>query len=255
MIVFEKISKKFGDLVVLDEIDINIPPNKITFVIGRSGEGKSVAIKHMIGLLKPDSGEIYVEGEKLSALDEDGLIEHRKKFGMLFQHAALFDSMDVLSNVSFPLIEQHNGISSKEINERAEACLASVGLTNVMKRFPSELSTGEQKRVGLARALVGNPKIILYDEPTTGMDPLISEMIDNLIVKINCDLPDVSSVVISHDIKATLATAEQIIMIYRGKVILEGDADTFLHTDNPIVRQFLSGKFDEGSDFFSSLIS
>ncbi|MDE3268970.1 MAG: ATP-binding cassette domain-containing protein [Pseudomonadota bacterium] len=243
-------SKRFGDLQVLDGVDLHIPANKITFLIGRSGEGKSVTIKHMIGLMKPDSGEIYVDGKRLSALQSDKeLREHRKKFGLLFQHSALFDNMDVLNNVCFPIRELEPDLPDTIVEQRAIDCLSKVEMNKMLDRFPNELSTGEKKRAGLARALASEPKILLYDEPTTGIDPLLCETVDRLIVKINNDSPSVSSVVISHDIKAALAIAEKIIMLHHGKVILAGDAETFRRSDNPVVRQFLSGKISQASAF------
>lgn len=248
MIAFENISKKFGSTTVLDEICLQIPKNKITFIIGRSGEGKSVTIKHIIGLLRPDSGRVIVDDEEITAFNTAQMRQHRKKFGMLFQHSALFDSMSVLDNVIFPLRE-HTNLSHKAMRVKAEESLARVGLGDVLQRYPSELSTGEQKRTGLARALVNDPHVLLYDEPTTGMDPLIAEMIDNLIVKINDELSEVTSVVISHDIKATLATADKIIMLYQGKVVLEGDPETFRNTSNPVVEQFMAGQVEGPMQF------
>lgn len=241
MIKFVDVNKSFAGIKVLDQMNLQIPRRKITFIIGKSGEGKSVTIKHMIGLLRPQSGEIYVDGQEITGKDSRAMRQHRKQFGMLFQHSALFDSMDVLANVTFPL-KEHSRLSEAEMRDKAEESLQRVGLQDVLHRLPSELSTGEKKRVGLARALVTEPKILLYDEPTTGMDPLISEMIDELIVKINNELEEVTSIVISHDIKATLATADKIIMIYQGKVILEGNPETFIATDNLIVQQFLAGR-------------
>ena len=243
MITFDNISKKFGNTTVLNKICLNIPPNKITFVIGRSGEGKSVTIKHIIGLLRPDSGRIVVDDEEITSFNIAQMHQHRKKFGMLFQHSALFDSMSVLDNVIFPLCE-HTRLSRQAMQAKAEESLDRVGLSDVLQRYPSELSTGEKKRTGLARALVNDPRVLLYDEPTTGMDPLIAEMIDNLIVKINAELPEVTAVVISHDIKATLATADKIIMLYQGKVVLEGDPDTFRTTRDPVVCQFMAGQVE-----------
>ncbi len=248
MIAFENISKKFGNTTVLDEICFSIPKNKITFIVGRSGEGKSVTIKHIIGLLRPDSGRIVVAEEEITAFNTTQMRQHRKKFGMLFQHSALFDSMSVLDNVVFPLRE-HTRLSRHAMRLKAEESLARVGLSDVLQRYPSELSTGEKKRTGLARALVNDPHVLLYDEPTTGMDPLIADMIDNLIVKISAELPEVTSVVISHDIKATLATADKIIMLYRGKVVLDGSPDTFKTTRDPVVCQFMAGQVEGPMQF------
>ena len=249
MIKFVDVNKSFAGIKVLDQMNLHIPRRRITFIIGKSGEGKSVTIKHMIGLLRPQAGEIYVDGQEITGKDHREMRLHRKQFGMLFQHSALFDSMDILANVTFPL-KEHSLFSYAEMRDKAEESLQRVGLQDVLHRLPSELSTGEKKRVGLARALVTEPKILLYDEPTTGMDPLISEMIDELIVKINNEIQEVTSVVISHDIKATLATADKIIMIYQGKVILEGDPQTFTSTDNLIVQQFLAGRTDGPMEFF-----
>ena len=249
MIKFVDVNKSFAGIKVLDQMNLHVPRRQITFIIGKSGEGKSVTIKHMIGLLRPQSGEIYVDGQEITGKDSRAMRDHRKQFGMLFQHSALFDSMDVLANVTFPL-KEHSRYSVAEMRDKAEESLQRVGLQDVLHRLPSELSTGEKKRIGLARALVAEPKILLYDEPTTGMDPLISEMIDELIVKINNELQEVTSVVISHDIKATLATADKIIMIYQGKVILEGSPETFTSTDNLIVQQFLAGRTDGPMEFF-----
>ena len=213
-----------------------------------AAQGKSVTIKHIIGLLRPDSGQIFVDDEEITSLTVAQMHQHRKKFGMLFQHSALFDSMTVLDNVIMPLRE-HTNLSRATMHAKAKESLARVGLGDVLQRFPSELSTGEKKRTGLARALVNDPQVLLYDEPTTGMDPLIAEMIDNLIVKINHEMPEVTSVVISHDIKATLATADKIIMLYKGKVVLEGSPETFRHTHNPIVKQFMAGQVEGPMQF------
>ncbi len=248
MIEFKQVRKVFGSRVVLDDLDIVVPPGKITFIIGKSGEGKSVTIKNLMGLMHPDRGQIIVDGEDITKLDEEQLRFYRRKFGMLFQNAALFDSMTVGENVIFPLRE-HTRLPLPAMLERVEEVLALIGLPGIQHKFPTELSTGEKKRVGLARALVTKPKYILYDEPTTGMDPLVSEMIDGLIVQINRDVPDVSSIVISHDLKAALATAENIVMLYQGKVALAGPPDAFRKTKDPVVRQFFSGSVEGPMEF------
>ena len=248
LILFKNVTKRFGDYTVLDGIDLHIPKGKITVILGKSGEGKSVTIKHIMGLLKPTNGRIVVDGEDITDFSEQDLRRYRKKFGMLFQHAALFDSMSVGENVMFPLRE-HFSLSEKEMLDRAEAVLVSAGLPNIQHKFPVELSTGEKKRVGLARALVHEPKVILYDEPTTGMDPLVSEMIDELIVKVNTDNPELTSVVISHDMKAALEIAENLVMIYKGKVQLEGPPSVFKEADDAVVRQFFAGKVEGPMEF------
>ncbi|PJF33976.1 MAG: ABC transporter ATP-binding protein, partial [Phototrophicales bacterium] len=207
MIHFHGITKTFGTFTVLDNLDLHIPKGKITFIVGKSGEGKSVTIKHIMGLLRPTKGWIEVDGENINDLDETDIRLYRRKFGMLFQHAALFDSLSVFDNVAFPLVE-HGWKDKKAVRNRVGEVLQQVEIADTADKFPPALSTGEKKRVGLARALVAKPKILLYDEPTTGMDPLVSEMIDDLIVEVNLREADMTSVVISHDLKAAMATAE-----------------------------------------------
>ena len=248
MIHFQQITKAFGKNRVLDRLELDIPAGQITFIVGKSGEGKSVTIKHVMGLLKPDSGRIIVDGDDVTDYNHKQLLMYRRKFGMLFQHAALFDSMTVGENVEFPLRE-HTKMALPDMLRRVEEVLAQVGLPKVQHRYPNELSTGEKKRVALARALVTKPKIMLYDEPTTGMDPLVSEMIDELIVKLNKDERDMTSVVISHDLKAALATAENIAMLYKGRVALFGSPQDFRSSKDPVVRQFFSGKVEGPIEF------
>jgi len=248
LIEFKNVRKAFGKRVVLDDLDLVIPPGKITFIIGKSGEGKSVTIKHLMGLMHPDHGQIIVDGEDITSLDHEQLRLYRRKFGMLFQNAALFDSLSVGENVIFPLRE-HSRMPVPSMLERVEEVLSLAGLPGIQHKYPTELSTGEKKRVGLARALVTKPKFLLYDEPTTGMDPLVSEMIDGLIVQVNRDVPGVSSIVISHDLKAALATAENIVMLYQGKVALAGPPDEFRKTKDPVVRQFFSGRVEGPMEF------
>jgi len=248
IIEFHNITKRFGKRAVLDQLDLAIPKGKITFIVGKSGEGKSVTIKHIMGLLKPDQGKIIVDGEDITSFEHEQLREYRKKFGMLFQHAALFDSMTVGENVIFPL-KEHTSMSMPDMLRRVEDVLVQVGLPNMQHKFPTELSTGEKKRVGLARALVAKPAIILYDEPTTGMDPLVSEMIDDLIVQVNQEIPDITSVVISHDLKAAMATAEYIVFLYKGKIALAGSPADFKISKDPVVRQFFSGKVEGPMEF------
>lgn len=249
MIEFQKVTKIFGTFRVLDELDLHIPAGKITLILGKSGEGKSVTIKHIMGLLKPTSGRVIVDGEDITEFDEEQLLHYRKKFGMLFQQAALFDSLSVGENVIFPLRE-HTDMKLKDMRDRAEEVLEQVGLPGIQSKFPDALSTGEKKRVGLARALVHRPKIILYDEPTTGMDPLVSEMIDNLIVEVSKHDKELTSVVISHDLKAALDIADNCVMLYKGRVQLAGPPDAFRQSKDPVIRQFFAGKVDGPMEFF-----
>lgn len=248
MITFENVTKSFGRHTVLDHLNLRIPAGQITFIVGKSGEGKSVTIKHIMGLLHPDEGRIIVDGEDMTDFGNEQLRIYRRKFGMLFQQAALFDSLTCGENVLFPL-KEHTNLSLPAMLERVEQVLVQVGLPNIQHKYPTELSTGEKKRVGLARALVTKPKVMLYDEPTTGMDPLVSEMIDELIVKLNQEEKEMTSVVISHDLKATLATAENIAMLYKGRVILFGRPDEFRKSTDPVVRQFFSGKVEGPMEF------
>jgi phospholipid/cholesterol/gamma-HCH transport system ATP-binding protein len=248
IIQFKNITKTFGTRTVLDHLDLEIPRGKITFIVGKSGEGKSVTIKHIMGLLKPDEGKIVVNGEDITDYNHQQLRDYRKKFGMLFQQAALFDSMTVGENVIFPL-KEHTKLSLPEMLKRVETALEQVGLPNMQHKYPTELSTGEKKRVGLARALVGQPDIVLYDEPTTGMDPLVSEMIDELIVRVNHDIQGITSIVISHDLKAALATGEYIVFLYKGKIALAGSPKDFKASKDPVVRQFFSGKVEGPMEF------
>ena len=248
IITFKNITKRFGSRAVLDHLNLEIPRGKITFIVGKSGEGKSVTIKHIMGLLKPDEGRIVVDGVDITDFEHEELRHYRKKFGMLFQHAALFDSLTVGENVIFPL-KEHTNLALPEMLRRVETVLEQVGLPNMQHKFPTELSTGEKKRVGLARALVSRPEIILYDEPTTGMDPLVSEMIDDLIVQVNDEIEGITSIVISHDLKAALATGEYIVFLYKGKIALAGTPDDFKSTKDPVVRQFFSGKVEGPMEF------
>ena len=248
MIHFKKVTKIFGTRKILDELDLHIPKGKITVILGKSGEGKSVTIKHIMGLLKPTTGRVIVDGNDITDYGTKELRDHRKKFGMLFQHAALFDSMTVGENVTFPLRE-HTNLAEKDMLEKAELYLSQAGLPNIQHKYPPELSTGEKKRVGLARALVHDPKVILYDEPTTGMDPLVSDMIDNLIVKVNKENRQLTSVVISHDLKAALEIAENLVMLYKGKVQLSGPPSEFRNADDPIINQFFSGRVEGPMEF------
>ncbi len=233
----KSLKKSFGSHVVLDGIDLTIEDGKTTVIIGQTGCGKSVLIKHIIGLLKPDDGQILIDGVEFTNMKGKEFSNIIKNFGVLFQNAALFDSMTTGENVAFPLIE-HTKLSKKEIDKKVEEKLAIVGLKGVEQLYPSELSGGMKKRVGLARAIALDPKVLIFDEPTTGLDPVMSDTIDNLIVGTQKHL-GVTSIVISHDIQGTFKIAHKIAMLYKGKVVLYGSPDDFKNTENPIVRQFL----------------
>lgn len=237
MIELIKISKSFNGQKVLDELDLTIDSERITVIIGQSGGGKSVLLKHAIGLIRPDSGQIIVDGVDITKLNDKMLNEARRKFGMLFQDAALFDSMTVGENVAFPLRE-HTRLSIKEINKVVNDKLNLVGLDNVTNKMPSELSGGMRKRVGLARAIALDPKIVLFDEPTTGLDPIMRESIDKLIVSTQ-QRTKATFVVISHDIESTFMIAHKVAMLYQGKIVAVGTPDEMRLSDNSFVRRFI----------------
>ena len=239
MIKLVNICKSFNNQKVLDELNLEIEPEKITVIIGQSGGGKSVLIKHMIALTKPDSGHILVDGVDITRQNDKELNETRKKFGMLFQEAALFDSMTVGENVAFPLRE-HTRQSKKEIDKIVVEKLLQVGLDNVVHKMPSELSGGMRKRVGLARALALDPKIILFDEPTTGLDPIMCDAINKLIIQTQ-QRTNATCVVISHDIESTFKIAHKVAMLYNGKIVEEGTPDEIRMTKEKVVKQFIKG--------------
>lgn len=230
--------KSFGKHKIHKGIDLKIVKGAITYIIGPSGTGKSVLLKQLCGLMPPTSGKVFVDGQDLTQMKRAELVEMRKKFGILFQNAALFDSMNVYENVAFPLVE-HTKKSRDEISRIVTEKLRLVGLRDVEEKMPSELSGGMKKRVGLARAIALDPDIILYDEPTTGLDPIMCDVVDNLIHDTQKEL-GVTSIVISHDIESTLKIADYIAMLYDGKVVLYGTPEDFKTTDNPYVKQFFS---------------
>jgi phospholipid/cholesterol/gamma-HCH transport system ATP-binding protein len=231
------IEKAFGVHQVLRGVDLDIERGKINIIIGGSGQGKSVLMKHLMGLLKPDAGHIYVDGEDVVPLDDYQLNRVRRKFGMLFQYAALFDSLTVEENVAFPLVE-HTTKSKAEVREIVRQRLASVGLKNIEKKYPAELSGGMRKRVGLARALVLEPQILLYDEPTTGLDPVATKNVDDMIRDISKQT-GVTSIVISHDMASTFRIADRISMLYEGRIIVTGEPDEVLRSSHPFLREFV----------------
>ncbi len=233
------VHKSFGSNYVLRGANLKIIKGESVVILGGSGSGKSVLLKHLIGLLAPDKGTITVDGADLSKLDENDLNELRKKFGMLFQAAALFDSMSVWENVGFGL-KRHTKLSDKEIKEIAVEKLRHVGLTGIEDRMPSDLSGGMRKRVGLARAIAMEPEILLYDEPTTGLDPIMADAINDLIVEMREKLK-ITSVAITHDIKSAYKIADRIAMLYNGEIIETGSPDNIRNTLNPIVKQFIEG--------------
>ena len=239
MIEVKNLWKSFNGDQVLKGVNLSIPDGETLVVIGRSGGGKSVLLKHIIGLMKPDKGEVWIDGVEITRLHEHDLNEVRKKFGMLFQGAALFDSMSVYENVAFGLLE-HTDISEPEIRLKVKENLSLVGLPGVEEKKPAELSGGMRKRVGLARAIAMDPKIILYDEPTTGIDPIMGDIINDLILKLH-DKFGVTSVAVTHDMVSAYKIADHIALLYKGEIVQVGTPDQIKNSSNPIVRQFISG--------------
>lgn len=232
------VCKRFGDLVVLDHVDLVFPRGQTTAVIGPSGTGKSVMLKHIVGLLRPDAGEVRVFGVDMARAPERVVYQVRRRMGMLFQDGALFDSMSTGDNIAFPLARHRPDVRPKERRERVDAVLEMVELPGLYDRPVSALSGGQRKRVGLARAIVTEPEIVLFDEPNSGLDPMTSDAIDQLIVSMKERL-HITFVVISHDIVGTLNVADRICMLYGGKVVARGTTEEVTHSDHPIVRRFL----------------
>jgi len=241
MIEVTNLHKAFNGTEVLKGLNLNIPEGKITVVIGGSGSGKTVFLRHLIGLLTPDMGRVLVDRVNIHALPRQELAEFRKRFGMLFQNAALFDSLDVFDNVAFPLVEHRKMRDIDAIRAIVEKKLELVGLSGITHKLPSELSGGMRKRVGLARAIALDPEIILYDEPTTGLDPISTVAIDNLILSMQQRL-GVTSVVISHDVDSAFRIADQIAMIADGRIIAAGTPEELRASELPIVRRFLTAR-------------
>ncbi|MDH4027735.1 MAG: ABC transporter ATP-binding protein [Nitrospirota bacterium] len=239
MIELIDIHKSFQGNYVLRGVDLEIKKGESLVVIGGSGSGKSVLLKHIIGLLRPDKGTVMIDSTDISTLNEDGLSEMRKKFGMLFQSAALFDSMRVWENVGFGL-KRHTRMPDPDIKDIAVQKLRMVGLVDVQDLMPSELSGGMRKRVGLARAIAMEPEVLLYDEPTTGLDPIMADAINDLIIKMRETL-NVTSVAITHDMKSAFKIADTIAMLYNGKIIAKGSSEEIEHSSDPYVRQFVEG--------------
>jgi len=232
--------KSFGEKDVLHGINIAVRQGESMVVIGGSGSGKTVLIKCIIGLMRPDQGEIHVDGLEITSLDEKRMNEVRKKFGMLFQGGALFDSMTVWENVGFGL-RQQTRLGEEEIRRVASEKLVLVGLKNVEDLMPAELSGGMRKRVSLARAIAVEPEILLYDEPTTGIDPIMADAINDLIVQMKEKL-NVTSIAITHDMKSAYKIADRIAMLYQGKIIEVGTPGEIRNSSNPMVQQFIEGR-------------
>ena len=232
--------KSFGPKVVLDGLSVDVAPAESMVIIGGSGSGKSVLLKHIIGLLKPDSGTIEVDGTAVETLGNREITEFRRKFGMSFQEGALFDSMTVWQNVAFPL-QRLTKMSRGEVNDRVEECLTMVRLEGVGEKLPSQLSGGMRRRVGFARSIAHSPEILLFDEPTTGLDPVTTALIDEVIKDLN-DRLKTTCVTITHDMESAFRIGDRIAMIFKGRIIADAPPEEFRRLDEPRVQQFIHGR-------------
>jgi phospholipid/cholesterol/gamma-HCH transport system ATP-binding protein len=246
MIEARDLKKSFGAQAVLDGVNLCIREGESVVIMGRSGGGKSVLLKLLVGLIQPDSGEVIIDGENIVGMNERRLIDVRHKFGMLFQSAALFDSMTVAENVGFALRREKN-LTPTELNQRVSDALETVDLPGTEKKKPAELSGGMRKRVGLARAIVYRPEIVLYDEPTTGLDPIVADSIDQLIVRVR-DRLNVTSVVVTHDMRSARRVGQRIVMLHQGKIYVEGTPEEIFNSSDPIVHRFVNGISEKEED-------
>lgn len=247
IIELKDVYKSFGKQHVLSGVNLRVNKGETLAVIGNSGCGKSVLIKHLIGLLQPDSGDIIIEGQNINQIGHEELNELRKKFAMVFQGAALFDSLNVYENVSFGLRRINSEMSEVRIKQKVSEVLEMVGMPNIENKMPSELSGGMRKRVGLARAIAMDPQILLYDEPTTGLDPIMSRVIDDLIVKMQ-SLLNVTSIVVTHDMTSVFRMANRVVMVYDGKIIEGGDPNDLSKAENPHLKLFFMSSVAKKSD-------
>jgi len=240
LIELKNVSKRFGALIVLERLNLQIEAGESVVVIGGSGTGKSVLLKHIVGLLTPDVGEVWFDGNRIDMLSERRLMPVRQRFGFLFQMGALFDSLNVGDNVAFPIIE-HTHKPAEEIREMVTQKLAMVGLPGIEQKMPGELSGGQRKRVALARAIALNPEVILYDEPTTGLDPVRADVINQLIIKLRKELK-ITTIVVTHDMQSAFKIGERIVMLHEGHIVIDGSPREIQQSENPIVKRFVAGE-------------
>lgn len=250
VIELKNITKKFGTTVVLDNISLSIEKGKTTVIIGPSGCGKTVLIKHLIMLLRPTEGSIYFKNKRIDNLSEHELNRIRTHFGFLFQAGALFDSLNVSENILFPVRQHYKITDNSGADELVRSKLMMVGLDGFQNYYPAKLSGGQAKRVALARAIALNPEVVLYDEPTTGLDPIRSDIINELILKLKRGL-GVTSVIVTHDMTSAYKIADRIIMLHEGRILADGDTDYIRNHPHPIVQQFIKGQV--GKDDLAAL--
>jgi phospholipid/cholesterol/gamma-HCH transport system ATP-binding protein len=242
IIEVRNLKKSFGGRTVLDGVSFSIAKGQAVAIIGVSGGGKSVLLKHLVGLVTPDSGEIHVNGQNIARMNERQLLHVRHSFGVLFQGAALFDSLTVEENVGF-LLRREGRASLKEISRRVAEALDVVGLAGIEKRMPAELSGGMRKRVGLARAVIYRPEIVLYDEPTTGLDPIASDSIDQLIARV-VERFNVTSIAVTHDMRSVRRISQRILMLHKGRIYADQTPEEIFNSNDPIIYRFVNGISD-----------
>ncbi len=238
VIEFKRLVKRFGTRTVLNGLDLSIREGEIIFILGTSGTGKSVLLKNIVGLMKPDAGEIWIDGQEVSRFSEDQYLPIRKKCGMVFQHPALFDSLSIFENVAFGL-RRHFQLSEFEIKNRVTEALRLVHIQGIDEKMPAQLSYGMQKRVSLARTIALKPRILLFDEPTTGLDPITTAAVNNLILDLSRQLKT-TSIVVSHDMNCALSIADRIVVLDKGSIIAVGTPTQLKNSDHPLVKEFLS---------------
>lgn len=244
IVVVEGLKKRFGSNVVLDGVDMSFPEGKITSIIGQSGTGKSVLIKHIIGIMEPDEGTVFYRDENIFAATRQRRDQIRQRFAYLFQDSALFDSLTVEENIAFPLVESLRIKDKEKISQTVTEKLEWIGLPEVRKVYPAELSGGMRKRVGLARTLAMQPEVLLFDEPTTGLDPVLAESINDLIVKVNHEFK-ITCILITHDIQATFRISDYIGFLYDGRIRAKGTPSEVVQSDHPVMQRFISNSFNE----------
>ena len=247
MIELRAVHKAFGKQVVLDRVDFEVREGETVALLGPSGTGKSVLLKHIIGLIRPDSGAIIVDGRDVASLKRKELSEFRSRIGYVFQNGALFDSMNVFENVRLGITDENKYADMDYCRERIAECIRLVNLSpDTIEKFPAELSGGMRKRVGIARAIAGSPKYLLYDEPTSGLDPVNADIIDNLVQRLDDEL-GVTSVMVTHDVRGAFRVADRLALLSEGNIVMQGTPQEFLASTNPKVREFLERDFDNPS--------
>jgi phospholipid/cholesterol/gamma-HCH transport system ATP-binding protein len=247
MIELRHVRKAFGKQVVLNGVDFEVREGETVALLGPSGTGKSVLLKHVIGLIRPDEGEIYVDGKDVCLLKRKELSELRSRIGYVFQNGALFDSMDVFENVRLGITDEDRYADLEYCKERVAECIRLVNLpADTIEKYPAQLSGGMRKRVGIARAIAGNPKYLLYDEPTSGLDPVNADIIDGLVQRLDHEL-GVTSVMVTHDVRGAFRVADRLALLSEGRIVMQGTPKEFLESTNPKVREFLERDFDNPS--------